>query len=250
MTRPRLTAAILFALCFAAGLGSAHAAECGSDRVEQSADLPRVLIIGDSISIGYTPAVQRHLDGVAEVIHAPGNNAYSAFGLANASEWVGHGGWNVIYFNHGIWDVQLLEGKHLVRSLTGRETRVGAPLANYATLYFSRWQRRTTPDEYIRNIEGLLDILEPAAAKVVFATTTPWTTYGVETEALIQQNNASARTLMHRRGVLVDDLHALARENLSRWHSADGLHFNEQGNEGLGAAVAATITRALRDACD
>lgn len=230
--------------------GAARVADCASDQPGRLDGLPRVLIIGDSISIGYTPVVQRELERVAEVIHAPGNNAYSAFGVANARDWVGSDGWDVIYFNHGIWDVQLLEGNHLVRAPTGREPRIGAPFTNHATLYFTRWQRRATPEEYLRNIEDLLNILEPAAASVIFATTTPWTTYGVETEVLIQQNNASARALMNRRGVLVHDLHALARKNLSRWHSADGLHFNEQGNEGLGSAVAATIARVLRDACD
>jgi len=44
-------------------------------------DLPRVLIIGDSISVGYTPFVKSALSNRMEVVHAPGNSAATATGL-------------------------------------------------------------------------------------------------------------------------------------------------------------------------
>ncbi|MEC8506873.1 MAG: SGNH/GDSL hydrolase family protein, partial [Planctomycetota bacterium] len=36
-------------------------------------EVPRVLIIGDSISLGYTPYVASILKGRAKVVHNPGN---------------------------------------------------------------------------------------------------------------------------------------------------------------------------------
>ena len=41
--------------------------------VASGAELPKVLIIGDSISLGYTPHVVQQLEGRAEVKHHKGN---------------------------------------------------------------------------------------------------------------------------------------------------------------------------------
>lgn len=246
MTIRRTTPAILFTLLFALLWSPAWAAgTCPASTPDSTDTLPRVLIIGDSISIGYTPIVQRVLRRHACVVHAPGNNAFSAHGLAHAADWVGDHEWHVIYFNHGIWDVQWLAGRHLVRAPGGTEARIGAPFVNFATLYFGPWQRRSTPAEYLSNLNGIVDILLPKTQQVIFATTTQWTRYGADTAELIKRNNAAARDLMQQRGVPVDDLYAVALPHLTTWHSADGLHFNERGNEGLGAQVARTIAGAL-----
>jgi hypothetical protein len=51
--------------------------------------LPRVLILGDSISIGYTRLVRRQLEGRANV-HRPAENcAETANGLKNLDKWLG-----------------------------------------------------------------------------------------------------------------------------------------------------------------
>ena len=65
---------------------------------------PRVLIIGDSISEGYTPRVRRLLEGKANV-HRPADNCrMSAYGVEHIGEWVGDSKWDVIHFNFGLWD--------------------------------------------------------------------------------------------------------------------------------------------------
>lgn len=46
-----------------------------------AAERPNVLIIGDSISIGYTPYVKAALSNRMEVVHAPGNNSATVTGL-------------------------------------------------------------------------------------------------------------------------------------------------------------------------
>jgi len=69
--------------------------------------LPRVLIIGDSISIGYTAGVQELLKGKAEVERIPGNGSSSGHGVANLSKWLGEAKWDVIHFNFGLHDVKL-----------------------------------------------------------------------------------------------------------------------------------------------
>ena len=50
-------------------------------QAEDVAPLPKVLIIGDSISMGYTPPLTDMLRGKAEVIHNAGNAGPSSRGL-------------------------------------------------------------------------------------------------------------------------------------------------------------------------
>ncbi len=51
---------------------------------------PKILIIGDSISIGYTPFVEEFFSGKAIVTHNPGNAQHTGTGLRNIEEWVGN----------------------------------------------------------------------------------------------------------------------------------------------------------------
>lgn len=64
-----------------------------------------VLIIGDSISNGYTPFVQKNLGTVAEVFHNPGNGKHTGNGLENIEDWVGDTDWDIIQFNWGLLDL-------------------------------------------------------------------------------------------------------------------------------------------------
>ena len=52
-------------------------------------ELPNVLIIGDSISIGYTPFVKEALEGKANVVHNEGNAQHTGTGLIKLEEWLG-----------------------------------------------------------------------------------------------------------------------------------------------------------------
>ena len=57
--------------------------------VQDVAGLPRVLLIGDSISIGYTLDVRELLKGKANVHRIPTNGGPTTNGLANLSKWLG-----------------------------------------------------------------------------------------------------------------------------------------------------------------
>jgi len=66
------------------------------DPVEDVAGLPRVLLIGDSISIGYTVPVREMLKGKANVHRIPANGGPTTNGLAHIDEWLGEGRWDLI----------------------------------------------------------------------------------------------------------------------------------------------------------
>src|SRR3954471_2877283 len=69
--------------------------------------LPRVLLIGDSISIGYTVSVRKALAGKANVHRIPENGADTLNGLKKIDSWLGDSHWDVIHFNWGLHDLKV-----------------------------------------------------------------------------------------------------------------------------------------------
>ena len=67
--------------------------------------LPRVLLLGDSISMSYTAPVRRRLAGAATVHRAPDNCRSTRHSLADLDRYLGDGGWRVIHCNWGIHDI-------------------------------------------------------------------------------------------------------------------------------------------------
>jgi len=61
-----------------------------------------VLVIGDSISVGYTPVVTTLLAGKADVKHNEGNAAHTNNGVAKLEEWLGETNWTGIPFKFGL----------------------------------------------------------------------------------------------------------------------------------------------------
>src|SRR5271168_1054472 len=61
--------------------------------------LPRVLLIGNSISIGYTLPTRKLLAGKANVHRIATNGGPTTNGLKNLASWLGAGKWDVIHFN-------------------------------------------------------------------------------------------------------------------------------------------------------
>jgi len=118
--------------------------------------LPRVLIIGDSISIGYTKPLKKMLEGRAIVVHNTGNAQHSAHGLRNLEKWLGDGKWDVIHFNHGLHDLKYVDvnGKNTGSKETGH---IQVELSAYAG-----------------NMEAIVKRLKKTGAALIFGTTTPY----------------------------------------------------------------------------
>jgi hypothetical protein len=116
--------------------------------------LPRVLLIGDSISMGYTLPVREKLKGVANVRRPLENCGDTSRGLTRLDTWLGKGHWDVIHFNFGLHDLKYLndQGKYV----GPEEGRQVAP-----------------PEVYRQRLRELTLRLKATGAKLVFATTTP-----------------------------------------------------------------------------
>jgi hypothetical protein len=153
--------------------------------------LPRVLLIGDSISIGYTLPVRAKLAGRANVHRPPENCGDTARGLKSLDRWLGTDRWDVIHFNFGLHDLKYLDahGKY-VPPENGKQV---AP-----------------PAVYEANLRQLVARLQKTGAHLIFATTTPVPegTLGRVAHDEIAYNEV-ARRVMKDMGVAVDDLAAV-----------------------------------------
>ena len=100
------------------------------DYVKDDPKLPRVLIIGDSVSRGYTLAVREFLAGKANVHRAPANCGPTKTGIEKLTVWLGDGRWDVITFNFGIHDRRTSEEDYKKRltQITTRLEATGAKL--------------------------------------------------------------------------------------------------------------------------
>jgi lysophospholipase L1-like esterase len=181
-------------------------------------DLPRVLIIGDSISIGYTPFVEKQLAGKAVVQHNPSNAGTSGNGVFMMDNWLDdkQGKWNVIHFNFGLHDLKRMsDGGHQVE-----------------------------PEQYERYLRLFIARLRKTEAKLIYATTTPVPEGKVNpprTPADVPVYNAIAMKILNESGIAVNDLYTPALAHAAEWQTPINVHYKPEGYEALAKQVTAAI---------
>lgn len=185
-------------------------------------DLSRVLLIGDSISIGYTLLVREALTGKANVHRPPENCKSTALGVDKLQSWLGSGKWDVIHFNFGLHDLRHVKpGVHFV-----------------------------SPERYEKNLREIVAHLKTACAALIFARTTP-VGQGAKTAAHprypedVYHYNEIALRVMKENGIAINDLHAMAKLEQKKYQNPDGVHFNRSGNSVFAEAVSSSILKTL-----
>lgn len=189
--------------------------------------MKRVVLIGDSIRMGYEATVRSALEGAAE-IWTPGqeNGGTSRNVLARLEEWVVGQRPDIVHVNAGLHDL-------------ARDPGQPGPRVELA--------------EYPSNVRAILKgIRERTKARVVWALSTPvnqqWhhQDRGFDRhEADVTAYNAAAAGVCRELGVPVNDLYGLVmaagRDQLLQ---KDGVHFKPEGYALLGCGVA-NVIRAL-----
>jgi lysophospholipase L1-like esterase len=185
-------------------------------------DLPRVLLLGDSIRMSYQPDVAALLGADAEVVGPPENGQFTAHTRAMLERWLADLGTpNVVHWNNGLHDV----GHNPAR------TPVQYDL-----------------ETYIANLKAILARLRATGATIIFATSTPvhaqrpfttddWAWRNDEIDAF----NAAAVDLMQRAGVPVNDLHGVIAADVDRYLADDMLHLSDAGRQACARAAAAAV---------
>jgi lysophospholipase L1-like esterase len=203
-------------------------------QTEDDPALPPVLLIGDSISIGYTPATRDALKGKANLHRIPGNAGHTEMGLNGLPKWLNekNGSWDLIHFNFGLWDLCYRNPESKTQ---GNRDKVDGTLTH-------------TPEEYAANLEKIVQELKKTGAILVFATTTP-VPEGEAGRKLGDDDvyNQAALEVMQRHDIAVNDLHAIMADKMPKYAKAPGdVHFTPEGYAPLAEAVAETIERLLK----
>lgn len=181
-----------------------------------------VLLIGDSIRMGYEPLVRSRMQGVADVTGIPENGGDSRNVLTRLAAWFGAFpgvDFTVVAFNCGLHDI---------KRAFGSETR------------------QVSLTEYAGNLPRIVSELRCRTdARLVWATTTPVltdrhrATKGFDRfQDDVVAYNAVAESAMHDAGVEVLDLHeVICIGGVERLVGDDGVHMADAGNDALASAV-------------
>lgn len=186
--------------------------------VKDDPALPRLLIIGDSISRAYTVDARKALKGKANVHRAPSNCGPTQRFLQLGETWLNQNGddqWDVIIVNFGIHD-----GKN--------------------------------PAGYEGNLRKIIARLKQSGATVFWVRTTPW---GKDAKVFEDGDGGDASRitngisdrLVKEEGLQVIDAHAVMAPMVgSRLNRKDFTHWDPEAYRILGNAVADAVAPSLK----
>jgi hypothetical protein len=217
-------------------IGNMEVKPLGDPRTTDDPKLPRVLVVGDSVSMNYQEAAVQALKGVANYHRNEGNSFATIFGVMNMELWLGdykenglH--WDVIQFNHGLHDL-----KQSYDAATDTFGEYAVPL-----------------EDYKKNLEKEIAIMRKTGAKLIWCSTTPVpndnkATYARRQGAEREFNNAALEVMKRHPEILVTDLQQVVDSSavFDNWRKGNDVHFYKEEEQSLlGGAVAATLRKAL-----
>lgn len=198
-------------------------------KVEDVPGLPRVLLIGDSISMGYTVDVREMLKGKANVHRIPTNGGPTSRGIESIKDWLGTSKWDVIHFNWGLHDLKYINTD---------PSKLADPKSGGA-------HPQVSLADYEKNLTELVKIMQATGAKLIWCNTThvPAGVTGRIEGDETKYNEAAAR-VMTAAGIPTDDLraHALAKPEAQL---PANVHYSPEGSRYLAEKVSAVIAENL-----
>jgi len=203
--------------------------------ITASDDLPRVLIVGDSIVGGYYSSACVLFSGEAVVFRdgTTYNDPNPPWGkiVDHYLKKGGERGWDIIQFNWGL---------HAVKYVNERNQNC-LPEDPGARIQF-------TVEEYARQIELFVKELKRTNATLVFATTTPipeGAPHSIQYVNLKPYNDA-AKAVMAKHGIIINDLYAFAYPQLACLQILKNVHFTDYGYQELARQTYTTIKPLLK----
>lgn len=195
--------------------------------IEDDPALPRVLIIGDSISMGYTLDTRAMLKGVANLHRPPTNCGPTTKGLEQIDDWLGEGKWDVIHFNWGLHDLKYMNEKGQLVAVDQGKQQV--PIEQYA-----------------KNLDDLVKRMKKTGATLIWRNTTPVPegAKGRLPADAVRYNEAAAK-VMAKHQVPIHDLYSFAKEHEKEIQRNKDVHYTKEGSKKLAEQVVAVIKSAL-----
>ena len=179
--------------------------------------MKRVLLLGDSIRMGYDEYVKDILKDEFEVVYDDYDNGrFAAYTLWQANQFFKNfGRFDVVHWNNGYWDM------NIEPPMTGPIHPVG---------------------EYVHYLGRILGEIRRNGAVPVFATTVPVLSKEAAKDVMregvavfsydnewVEKYNAAAVAFMKSESVAVNDLYSLCRKDPHCYKCPDLLHLTEEG---------------------
>ena len=177
--------------------------------------LPRVALIGDSITHQSFGVAQRELKGIAHIdLLSASYSITSEFYIRTLENFLRGSNYAVIHYNYGLHAYNV------------------------------------TDDEYEEAYRHLLKLFTKHGKVIIATTTTVLTLPDMAEEqepskTVVHNRNERALKLAKEFGLSVDDLFSVCQKLPKDAKQPDGVHFNELGNEALGKSIAESIKKAL-----
>ena len=205
----------------------------------------RILILGDSISIGYTPYVQEMMKDEAIVIRPTGkphpktgkvraeNCAGTTNGIKQIDRWlkIDGGNWDVIHYNFGLHDLKRVKADSGQNSNDPKDPR------------------QAELESYEKQLREITQKLHATGAKLIFATTTPVPQGGVKPHRDpkdVERYNAVARKIVGEYGGTVNDLYAFTLPKLKEIQRPVNVHFTPDGSKQIARQVVKHLRIAIQ----
>ena len=195
---------------------------------QEKKPLPKVVLVGDSIRLGYAPLVAKKLEGKAIVVSFKENGADSKNVLKNLEKWVISQKPDLVHLNCGLHDIKF-----------DKKTKT----------------HQVPLDEYEKNLRAIHEqISKNTKAIFIFALTTP-----IHDDRHAMRNasfdrfekdvvlfNTKAGSLMTSLKVPLNDLHEVVmKKGMDKMLGKDGTHYTPEGNAELADAVAQVILKQI-----
>lgn len=178
--------------------------------------MKKVLLLGDSIRMGYEDYVRELLKDKCTVYYDEHDNGrFAAYTLWQANQFFkDYGKFDVVHWNNGYWDMN-----------------VEAPMVD----------AMHPVDEYIHFLKRIIAEIQRNGAEIIFATTTPILKSGAAMDNTgtgmqisynndwVIQYNEAAKKLMGSQNITVNDLYSLMLQDKNYFKCEDMLHLTDRG---------------------
>ena len=203
--------------------------------------MKNLLLLGDSIRVGYCNFVKEILEGRANVFFPDDNCRFAQYTLRELQRWIAdYPEIDVVHWNNGLWD-----SAHLSISGCGDDGEAAGvtmkPLNVIADYRYDE-EAVTPPDIYEYMLNRVVIRIKQLCSKaeIVFATTTPVieekATNIYRSNAEVDLYNDIARKVMQKHNVKVNDLGGFAK-TLSEEYRRDWVHYNDEGSKLLAGEI-------------
>ena len=193
--------------------------------------MKKVLLLGDSIRMGYQEYLRDLLKSKCEVYFSDDNGRFTSYTLWQANQMFKQfGHFDLVHWNNGYWDMN-----------------VEAPMT----------EAMTPVDEYVHFLKRIISLCKANADNIVFATTTPVLEKGSafdvsNTGCYISYDNKwvclyndAAKKVMSEEGIPINDLYSLAIKDENYYKCPDKLHLTDEGYKFCAAQAAELICKIL-----